>query len=372
MGLFSDAECVTGHMAYISDRGGNQRLGQLLDISSIAWQRNRDSMSEATLRIQGSACSAQGAFLEGIEPKRHELVIYRGGDRVWEGPVWRVAWHADYVEINAKDIFAYFLGTPLSKGYSNATPNITEVTTRIAAILDYELPVWEALTPPANILPFVNIHHFDNEARTSAVTTPFQYTVGEHIQSLARYSGVDFVVAGRAFHVWDVSRDLGTLRTMTDADFEGGAIITAYGADHAQHAYVVGRDGLYGEAHNLNHEDYYGPWTNIVTNFDEEGSEGPTQAELNSQASRALTGRSPVPTEVRVPDNSTIRLSHDLTINDLIPGVHIPLRATLGARQLSQVQKLDILNVSETGDGGEKIQITLVPATKPDEDEEED
>ncbi len=362
-------DCVTGHSAYIYDRGGLNRIAQLKDLSQVKWGRRRDEFSEGSIRLSGDACWEQADILSNIEPKRHELVIYRGAERVWEGPIWRVAWSSDEVEVFAHDVVAYLNGTPLTQAYSNASPNETFVSTRIETIIEAELPVWEALDPPANVLPHVVVHHFPNEAETTAVTKPFEMTVGEHLDALAHRSGIDFTTVGRAIHIWDTSRNLGMLRTWTEADFFGEIIITAYGADHTEVAYVVAEDGRYGVAGSAS--SYYGPWTKIFTVYNEEGTEGPTQSELDSQAQRNLAGRSPVPVEVRVPDNSSIRLSHDLTIDDLVCGVQVPLRATLNARKLSQLQKIDIVTVTETA-RGETVQVTLSPATKPDSDEEEE
>jgi hypothetical protein len=108
----------------------------------------------------------------------------------------------------------------------------------------------------------------------------------------------------------------------------------------------------------------------MFTVYDQDASAAPTQAELDSQAWRNVSGRNPVPVEVRVPDNTGIRLDETLTIHDLVPGVRVPLLATLNARKISQDQKLDRVVVTETG-AGENVQVTLTPATKPDEDEEE-
>lgn len=663
-------DCVEVHSVYIADRGGKQRVAQLVDVESVQWTRVRDDVSEAVVAIRGAACSAQAAILANIEPKRSELVIYRGDERVWEGPVNRVGWHADWVEIAARDVADYVFGRPLSRTWDNSYPNTDTVTGRMEEIIEYELthtftyfsddgrpvvlPAWENLTPPINVLPFLSVHHFPNEARTSAETTPFQMSVGEHLDNFARTGGIDYTVVGRALHIWDVSRNLGQTRTLTEADFFGEVIVTAYGADHASVAFTTADDGSYGGAGgvptdwkflqksgpagtaftlvgssptrvsiadsglaawqgyqywmtyqpsgtgtntmrvaaskdgitwkdiqegNINADtgdavtagswptpafayddrlwvffigtdghlyrtrtedvtgddawsvkvdlytpaagvtlaspsvwynpdtglwvlwavnsttgalvymtsttneldgsgqwgalntatidgnpslvaiemrrlagkwvgvarlssggvymiqtkgataatgfaigasaalsttsgkatflqrrsdgnlsvwytdagvayrttftgpapdigagdqylDYYGPWTKMFTVYDEDDSNTPTQAELNSQAKRNLTGRSPVPVEVRIPDNSGIRLSHGLTINDLVPGVHMPLLATLNARQLSQMQKLDKLSVTESSDG-ESIQVVLIPATKEDSDEEE-
>jgi hypothetical protein len=50
-----------------------------------------------------------------------------------------------------------------------------------------------------------------------------------------------------------------------------------------------------------------------------------------------------------------------ISIDDLVPGVMVPLRATLTARQFSQMQKLRKLKVVEDG-SGEQLQITMVAA----------
>lgn len=383
-GLYG-GECVEQHHAYITDRGGQRRIAELVDLTSVRWTRTRDAMSDASIVVQGGACVAQADILKNIEPKRNELVLYRGDERVWEGPINLVGWHSDYVEINAHDVMEYVYGRPLSIEWNNNYPNVTEVTQRLENILEYEftnsfsylandgvtpivVPAWEAINPPANVLPYVVCHHFPNEARTSAKTTPFQMTVGEHIDNYARSGGIDYTVIGRALHIWDVSRDLGRLKTLTEADFFGEIIVTAYGSDFAAVGFTVAQDGRFGGA-GVN-SDYYGPWAKIFTVFDEDETNPPTQSDLNSQALRNLYGRSPVPVEVRVPDNSGIRLSPGLTINDLVPGVHIPLLATLNARQVSQMQKLDKMEVVETAEG-ETINVVLIPATKPDQDDEE-
>jgi hypothetical protein len=358
-------QCIEEHTVYIYDRGGKTRVAQILDVSRVVWTRDRDSVSEANVRIEAAACSEQADVLAAIEPKRSEMVIYRGKDRVWEGPVWRVGWHDTYVEINAHDVMAYVMATPLTQTYSNAYPNVGTVTGRIEYILQHELAVWENIDPPANVRPHLQIHHSENEARTSAVTTPYEMTVGEHIQSLGRTAGIDWTVVGRSIHVWDVSRSLGRTRTLTEQDFFAQVIVTAYGADMAAEIYVVGGDGKYGHASAPS--PYYGPWTMILTAYNEEGTTDPTQEELDSQASRNLNGRMPVPVEVRIPDNSGVRLNESLTIHHMVPGVQVPLLATLNARKLSQLQKIDFVTVTETPEG-ETVQLTLTPATKPDED----
>lgn len=391
--------CIEEHHAYISDRGGRARVAELVDLSQITWSRTRDEMSTASILIEGGACVAQIDVLRNIEPKRHELVIFRGTQRVWEGPINLVGWHANYVEIQATDVMAYVYGRPLSKDWDNRyrdniDPNTgdnlgpltrpIEVTTRLEAILNYEMvqpmsylandgttvvtvPAWEALTPPANVLPHVVVHHFPDEVRTSAYTKPYEMTVGEHIDNYAQTGGLDYTVVGRAIHLWDVNRYVGQTRTLTEADFFGEVIVTAYGSDFAALAFNVAQDGRYGGAGE--NDSYYGPWSKIHTVENEDDEEAPSQAYLNSQAQRNLAGRNPVPVEVRIPDSSGVRLSPGLTIDDLVPGVHMPLLATLNSRQMSQMQKLHKVVVTETSEG-ENIAITLIPAAKDETPEE--
>lgn len=389
--------CVEKHSAFIFDRGGQRRIGQILDLSAVDYERARDNVAEGSIRVEGDACAEQADFLAAVRSHRHELVIYRGRERVFEGPIHRTASHGSYMEIIAHDVSEYLFHQPLTRAYDNrntaASKKVTTVTNRMQGIIEYEfthgrtqrgpngatvvVPAWESLDPPVNIVPHLVVHHWPNEAETSAYTVPFEMTVGEHLQNYAQHGGIDWTAVGRAIHIWDVSRSLGRLEQMTDANFIGeGVIVSEYGADHTQAAYVIAQNGQYGSAINPQYLDYYGPWTNITTAYNEEGTADPTQAELASQAARNVAGVSPVPVEVRIPDNSTLVLTDWLTLNMLVPGVEVPLRATLNARRLTLMQKIDHVVVHETADG-ESVQLTLTPRTRNqdsdvEEEEEED
>jgi len=413
-------KCVQGHRVSIFDRGATGRAGPLRDLSFVQWGRQRDSTSEATVRIVGDACDAQSDFLTSLSPHRHEVVIHRGNHRAWEGPIHRIQTQKGFAEIVAHDVSEYLFQQPMTQGYSNATvdgvSHSDTVTGRIEKIIQYEMshgreqfapntpenaaeipalieqgytftpvgtegwivsiPAWEAHTPPANVLPYLNVHHWPNEARTTAVTEPLEMMVGDHLAGLARQSGIDWTTLGRSIHIWDVSRSLGRLNDMTEANFMDDVLVSMYGSDHAQSAYSIGQDGLYGSALALRGLAYYGPWTSLYTPYNEEGSEAPTQSELNSQARRNLSGRQPVPIEVRIPDNTSIIVTPDkkpggIKVKDLVPGVQVLLRATLGHRKLNQMQKIDSMRVTETAQG-ENVQVTFTPATRADSDDVEE
>jgi hypothetical protein len=411
------ATCVTKHSAFIVDRGGKRRISPIIDLSQVQWSRTRDGISEAMIRVEGDACDRQMPIIEATRSKRHELVIYRGADRVWEGPISRIATETWGAELHAKDVLWYLEGQPMTQDWDNRYQSIagpTEVSTRLENIIEYELahsrtqfysegidgaeeaivefialggtaeavlggwnvtvPALEGTgiptLPSINVLPFLDVRHYANEARTSARTMPYEMNVMDHLKSMARTSGIDFTTVGRKIIIWDVSRHLGILRTLTSADFFANVLVTEYGADHTQSAFVVGQEGLYGSALNVKNLAYYGAWTKMFTVYNEDATAQPTQGDLDSQADRNLSGRSPVPIEVRIPDSSSLILSDTLTINELVCGVQIPLRASFNAREISQMQKLDHLVVTETAET-ENVQVTLTPATRPDSDVEE-
>lgn len=358
------------HTAFIFDRGAQTRLGAFSPLSSVTWERTRDHTSEATVVVspRGDECDVTlGLAAAG----RSELVIYRGDERVWEGPIIRIAYEGDKVTITARDVSHYTSRCIMKQEYDNSYPNIGTAITRMERILGTELVRLEAQNPPINVLPHIVAHHNEGDAGTSSRTLPFEYTVQEHMDNLAARGGLDYVVIGRALHLWDVHKPLGQTAILTEKDFIGDVIITEYGMQLATYTAVTDGEGRAGEAGGP--DPYYGLVEQLDMAYDEEsgddwdeegGAEPPSIAELASQAQRLVTN--PAPVVVRVPDNSTLNPNGTLAVADLVPGVWIPLQANLPGRTLSQMQKLHTVKIKEDGQNGETIQVTLVPAAQDD------
>lgn len=382
-------QCISLHRVMIHDRGGVQRVHQLVDITSVKWTRKLDNTSEAEIILAGQSCGQQADVINDVAAavRRYEMVIFRGNVRVWEGPVVQVTTTRTTAVFIAHDVKEYLDQTPLSKDWPTTTA-LYPMTDRISAILDYELTVpynmrigtggagtvvqvlrWELLDPPANIYPFIDVRP-STTLYTRSDTVAFQMMVGEHLDNLAD-GNLNYTVVGRSLVIWDSAFSIGRTRTVTDADFSGDVTVISAGTEHASVGHVsasrpeeatapvagvVPGVGNAGGVH-----PYYGVWTMINSLEQEEGQDTPTQDELNSQAQRVIVGRTPVPTEIRVPDGASLTLSHDLTINDLVPGVIIPVLADLNIRRVSQDQRLSVLTVAETPDN-ETIQVTLISA----------
>jgi len=274
------------------------------------------------------------------------------------------------VEIEAHDVMHYVYRTIMRNPYNNAYPNIDFATNRIGNILTGELARKEAQTPPINVVPYINIITDADTAGTSRNTLPYEKTAFEEIDEMAAKSGVDYTVIGRSIIVFDVDYVLGRTAQVTDADFAGDIIVTEYGMNLCTYSAVT--DGLgHWSAKKVDEgaTPYYGEWEMLETSYSiaetlqcaAEGSDAQGMAEMGEQAVRNLNNRYPTPLVVRVPDNSTINPDTVLTVNDLVPGVRMPLSAGRTCRKVSQEQKLDSVGF-EYRDGTETITVTMSPA----------
>lgn len=203
------------------------------------------------------------------------------------------------------------------------------------------------------------------DARTAARTLPYEMTLFEHIDNYAARGGLDYTVVGRKILFFDVHQRIGQTPMVTADDFIGDPVITQYGMELATYVAHTDGKGNYGDAGGV--DDYYGEWEILHQAYDEDAqgsnpADPPSVAELESQAARTYLQGSRPPLVVRVPDNTQLNPNGVLTIADLVPGVWIPLSATLPGRSVSQMQKLDSMVVEETAEGGETIKVTLSPA----------
>lgn len=572
------------HTADVYDRGGFTRVGSLDLMTSVSYNRVRDDMSAATLKIEAQTPECH-ALLEGIEPNRHEIVIFRDGERVWEGPISWVEYASDEVTIEAKDISYYLYRLTMKQAYDNSAitpkngrkvrnlwtnpsyqidvttnmfsnmtvarvvfsaelpgasdtailqgttaaapttntyvyqevnsstvaasvgkylafsvlvrgmsasagyqsvsiefrdsanvtiPGATVISTitrtdnttgvrlavvgqipagaqiirgilrtysnaagaapgasqrmltdswmltvgdtqedalgnaskfwdgttddstqyrydwvgtaglsatdrteliwdavhkRLAKIIKTEIARRETEVPPVNVLPYAIAYTGGSDTETRRVTPQRFSTVFEELDHMAQYAGLDYTVIGRRLILSDVHTVFHTTPEMTEADFSGPVIVTAYGMQHATHATSTDGEGIYGEAGGP--DPYYGSWEILQTSQKEEEGEvaegetppdPPDAATLQRQAIAMLNGTNPVPFIVRLPDGSSVNPNGQMTFEHLVPGARVPLRATLTARKFSMMQKMDSVEVSDD-ESGEAITVTLSQAS---------
>lgn len=349
------------------DRGGRTVVEEMKRPQQVTWNRVRDDISDATVTLAGQSCRDNSELLDKLRTGRMEMRIYRGSENVWEGPLTLLSYGRETAQVTARDVMHYAARTVMHSNYTNAYPNVGTVVARAAYILNHELNRKEALSPPINVLPYLTEHHFAGEARTSAVTQKYQDFVWNHIDSLAEDSGMDYTVLGRAIHLWDTSNPIGYTPRVSQKDFLGDIAVTEYGLDLATRYVVTNGQGVYGVYPSATNIDpYYGEWEMLSNPYDEtDTGSNSTANEMASQAKSNLLGRNPAPVLVRVPDGSSLDPRGALQMKHLVPGVFVPLEASLTARKIVQMQKLDKVVVTETPEG-ETINVTLSTAPRAD------
>lgn len=365
------------YRVYAYDRGGQVRRGEITPIERLQWGRKRDDISNALFTTIGYGEDC-GELLKSLRTWMHEIVIYRDGERVWEGPISRITDDRGSIEIEAKDCMNYVYRRILRTGYNDAyrlvdgiQQGLTTVTKRAEQItlnaLAYDDP---------NLIQYLTTFTFDDDTRQSRVVKAYSKTAWGEIDDLAATAGLDYTTVGRRIMFWDTHRPIGTLAEMREGDFSDPLIVTEYGMQLANVFAVTNNADVYGIADRLlpdGSPEFYGFIEQLASAYGEATGAAPTEVltpeaeaeliiTLTAQAERNINGRYPAPVIVRVPDNTRIMPDAQVGIQQLIPGVWIPLRGIGHLRKVTQTQKLDSVSVVVGNDGTEDVQVILSPA----------
>lgn len=358
-------------------RGGLIPVGTLDGLDHVDWERLRDDISKAKVVVKewGVDC---GNLLSQLRPWQHEIVIFRDNgfsvDRVWEGPITAVTYNRDGVTIAAGDVMQYGYRRILKQAMNDSKTGDT-VTGRGARVL------MNAFAPDdPNVLAYLTVLARTDDARQRRNTPPYSRTAFEEIDDMASNAGLDYTCAGRSILLWGTKSRIGTLPEFRDEDLGNTPIVSVYGMSMANRYVVSNGNGVWGEATRL---DDFGndPANGLVEilsstwNSDSDAESGTyTQEGTDSQrqsfadsAERSIADRFPAPVVVRVPDNTTLNPSWVGSIQQLVPGVVVPLRSTGTLLQVVQNQKLDSVKAVYNSKG-EKITITLSPFARDDND----
>jgi hypothetical protein len=358
------------HRVEVFRRGGRERVGELTGIVHVDWERKRDDVSTAQVKIMGWDVDC-GNLLAQLQTWAYELRITRDNgysrDRVWEGPITLLTYEVDKVTIDAKDVMAYAYRRIIKQAI-NDSKNGRTVVARAVHILQ------NAFAPDdPNVLAYMRPITNLNDSMQYRSIPAYSRTAFEEIDDMAANSGLDYGCVGRAIVVWGTRSRLGTLPEFTDDNLGSPPIVSEYGMNMANRYAVSDGNGIWGEATRLDEfgmDETYGLVEMLSSTWasDAENEEGTyTQAGVETViesfegfAERSIENRYPPPVIVRVPDNTTLNPNTVLSIQQLVPGVVVPLRSTGTLREVVADQKLDSIKVIEDS-GNETISITLSP-----------
>jgi hypothetical protein len=377
------------HRAFIYDRGGEIRRGEVTHLARIIWDRRRDDISEASIMVRDWDDDC-GELLANTRCWMNELVIFRVNEdetmvRVWEGPITRITYRTDEVEVFAKDVMVYVYRRIMRQGYNDAYRLVNNVQQGLKTVVYRARKIiTNALAyDDPNVIAYLTEFNFPDDARQSRVVDRYSRTAWEEVDDLAATAGLDYTTVGRRIILNDTHREIGRLPEMRDGDFGDDPIVSEYGMQMANVFAVTNNAGVYGIADRLvNGEPEFatGFIEQLASAYGE--ATGAAQEEtltpqalaelqqtLNDQAERNISPRHPTPVVVRVPDNTTLNPEVALGINQLVPGVWVAVRSIGTLREVVQMQKLDRVTMTEER-GRETITVTLSPAPATTTDDE--
>lgn len=369
------------YRVFIAAQGGQSLLGEVTPVTGMNLQRIRDDISRCTVIVTGPGPDC-GALLTDLRSWMHELVVFRDGERVWEGPITRIAYSATGVEIEAKDVFAYLYRRIMRQGYNDSyrVMGNTEYG-QVSVVVRARQIAMDALAPAdPNVLPYLTSFNYSDDATEGRIVLDYSKTAWEEIDDLAATAGLDYTAVGRRIMFWDTHRPIGRLPELRDGDFSDPPIVTEYGMQLATYYAVTNNNGDKGDttkvtdreqflpdgSRNPGFNDWYGPVEILASAYGETDS----TKDMERQAERNISNRWPTPLLVRVPDNSALSPDVNVPFAMWVPGVWIPLRATATLRQVTQWQKLDSVTV-EYIEGNEQVRVVMSPAPNGGNDPDE-
>lgn len=346
---------VGDYQFVVADRGGVTRLGVIDGTIRMRMNRIRDDMSTCDLTIAAPSPECC-AFMADVRTVRNELVVYRDNVRVWEGPITRLAYFQDRIELDARDIMWYLGRRALEDGF-DFTGKSVDAVDLMAKIVGDHFPV---ASDPFNIGKYVSVIHSTDDAKTAAKYQAYSRTLFELIDKYAEDGGIDYVVNGRRLIIHDTHCRAHVLPRMTEADFDGEIGVVEYGSELKTRAVGTNGEGFYhasvAPAEFIN---YYGVIDKVTTN-EAEGDEDATvlTEALKSQADRELAAGFPAPVEVHVPDNTRIDPCCLINYQDFVPGAWVPVEVRLVCRPLTQWQRIAAVNTIYD-ERGETVRLSL-------------
>jgi hypothetical protein len=382
--------------------------GEITGISNLRYHRKRDDISSCDLIIEdfGKDC---GALLSELRTWMHEIVVFRDGKRVWEGPITRLQFKPGQVQVEAKDCMAYLYRRVMRQGYNDTYRKVNGVEHRGTSVVHRAARIaMNALAyDDPNVLPWLTEITHSTDAKQMRAVPDYSKMAWEEIDDLAANAGLDYTTVGRRIIFWDTHYAIGRLPEMRDEHFSEPIHVTEYGAQLANFFVVTNNDGVWGAAfRGLNPDDqntysssvednplvydhtgrpippHYGWIEQLVSAFGEQEGEKKVdlteeakvelEETLRRQAERGIAPRWPAPLVCRVPDNATVQPDVNLGFDQLVPGVWIPIRAKGTLREVAQWQKLDLVTVEQSGAEGERIMVTMSPAPNSGEDPDAD
>lgn len=329
------------NVASVWTKCGGQKLMDLPATSDIHWNRTLDgtSWSTVTVPVESGCCGQLG----DLGTWGHHLMVHRDGQQVWAGPLTSLRYRRGDAVFRAQDVSVW----PERRVLHSTLDEPAEATLTGLRIVE------DALVHPTAVPDDTCIGRYltriPGDVTVHVELDQYSDTSGAALRQLAN-GPISFTVLGYRMIIFG-PRPLGVLGAiLRDQHILDDIEVVEDGMLSATRVIVVG-DGVIGIAGG--DEPFYGLLERLIkddTIVDEETAFAVAQAEL--QASR------PPSILVDVPQNARLAPETPVQINDLVPGMIVPLVTSSTCREVST--GLWLLGVTVDQDAnGERVAITL-------------
>lgn len=342
--------CPTEYQVIITDRTGRIPVGEVEDIVTLTWSRELNNVSQANIVVPGIECC--GILDDGVLGTwgRH-LFIARDGVVVWgPGPIMSI----DYTsgEIVARDVAEVVQHRVIHTNLC-FDPSCGGVATDATAIA--EAIIRDALAgDDPNILAFLQVIAGGTAIERSFLANS-RYAL-DAVQGLTS-AFINFTVIGRRILIGAHGVPFGTTATLSDDAFSGLNGVVEDGFALVTRAVVLGAGDppLAGSAGGT--DPFYGRVELLTAPDDSIVS----VAAANAAAQSIVDASNPAPVYLTVPEGSILSPDAPVDINELVPGVNVPLLVAESCRQLAATLPLRRVQVTWSATNGEQVRITTAP-----------
>lgn len=331
--------------AWIYSKSGQVPVAPIETASSLSWNRLLNDISAAEVNVltgsHGDCCSVYGK----IGTWGHSIVMFRDGERVWEGPITNIKWRPGGVTIAAKDVLAW--------GMVRRTP-ARAVTAPAFAVdeLNNAIVATYAVHNPGQIVVTTL-----GSGTGPQVTRDVQANGGlmdDQYQELVK-GGALFTVVGRNIVLWPNTTIIGRTAPLVPADHMTGDVeVEEDGFALATDTAAANDAGVVG-TYSPGLDPFYGQVEQLVS------SNGQTTASLSSVARQWQEQHYPAPLAVNVPAGSVLSCDAPFGIEELVAGTLVQVKVDGGmCKTVEATQQLSAVEVTSSSEG-ERVAVTLLP-----------
>lgn len=340
--------------ASIYTRDGRSELLTIGGVSEVEYGRVPNAYSEARLTVLSRLDRDCWSSLGDVHTWAHTLVLHRGDERVWEGPITDVSLSQSAVNLQAFDVSAWLTRRRVYR------KRITGKGVEVGVLGEARIILNRAFgADDPNVLDHVVTVADPEEPTTAREVKPNEGYYYDDLGTLVG-AGLQWTTVGRSIVLGTENVLLGRTATLVpERDTTAEVTLSESGADLAT-AVTAANEGVVGSAQaaGLPGEgvsDFYGLHDMLTENLDRKRVEG-----LRKVARTAVRRRYPAPQVVTFPEGSALDPDTPIPFAHLVPGTAVPLESNATPRPVSATFVLGEVKVKQTVEG-EAVTVTLLP-----------